>query len=29
MKQIDPLGEVWIGKYNGEYLPSTDYLVHN
>ena len=25
MKQIDPLGEGWNGKYNGEEIPSTDY----
>lgn len=25
MKQIDPLGEGWNGKYNGEDIPSTDY----
>ena len=25
VKQIDPLGEGWNGKYNGEDIPSTDY----
>jgi gliding motility-associated-like protein len=25
VKQIDPLGEGWNGKYNGEDLTSTDY----
>jgi gliding motility-associated-like protein len=25
MNQMDPLGEGWNGKYNGEDLPSTDY----